>query len=162
MTATLLKSNTTTAPKVRELSDEMILRRAANIIERKFLKTIGYSGSTEVKQFCEYRIGNYDREVFAVMFLNSQNQLIEFKEMFFGTIDSCSVYPAEIAKEALKLNAASIIITHNHPSGYATPSQADKNMTDKIVRALKLFDIRVLDHIVVGLDSTSFADIGLL
>ncbi|MGL1254831.1 JAB domain-containing protein, partial [Vibrio parahaemolyticus] len=88
--------------------------------------------------------------------------LIAFEELFFGTIDSASVYPREVLKAALKVNAAALIFAHNHPSGDATPSQADKQITQRLKEALALVDIRVLDHIVVGDSAISFAERGLL
>jgi DNA repair protein RadC len=100
--------------------------------------------------------------VFAVMFLDNQHRLIAFEELFFGTIDSASVYPREVLKAALKVNAAALIFAHNHPSGDATPSQADKQITQRLKEALALVDIRVLDHIVVGDSAISFAERGLL
>ncbi|MEZ8076857.1 DNA repair protein RadC, partial [Vibrio sp. FF112] len=104
----------------------------------------------------------YEREVFAVMFLDNQHHLISFEELFFGTIDSASVYPREVVKAALKTNAAAVIFAHNHPSGDATPSQADKRITQRLKDALALVDIRVLDHIVIGDSAVSFAERGLL
>ncbi|HAS8160916.1 TPA: DNA repair protein RadC, partial [Vibrio vulnificus] len=105
---------------------------------------------------------HHEREVFAVMFLDNQHRLIAFEELFFGTIDSASVYPREVLKAALKINAAALIFAHNHPSGDATPSQADKQITQRLKEALALVDIRVLDHIVVGDSAISFAERGLL
>ncbi|GIA88948.1 DNA repair protein RadC [Vibrio cholerae] len=96
------------------------------------------------------------------MFLDNQHRLIAFEELFFGTIDSASVYPREVLKAALKVNAAALIFAHNHPSGDATPSQADKQITQRLKEALALVDIRVLDHIVVGDSAISFAERGLL
>jgi DNA repair protein RadC len=96
------------------------------------------------------------------MFLDNQHHLISFEELFFGTIDSASVYPREVVKAALKTNAAAVIFAHNHPSGDATPSQADKRITQRLKDALALVDIRVLDHIVIGDSAVSFAERGLL
>ncbi|MFA0026613.1 JAB domain-containing protein, partial [Vibrio sp. 10N.261.49.A5] len=92
----------------------------------------------------------------------NQHHLISFEELFFGTIDSASVYPREVVKAALKTNAAAVIFAHNHPSGDATPSQADKRITQRLKDALALVDIRVLDHIVIGDSAVSFAERGLL
>ena len=89
--------------------------------------------------------------------------MIEFKELFRGTIDGCSVYIREVAKEALKHNSAAVIFAHNHPSGAVEPSQSDQRITQRLKDALSLMDIRVLDHLIVG-DKTvaSFAERGLL
>lgn len=102
-------------------------------------------------------------EVFAALFLDNQHRLIAFEELFRGTLDAASVYPREVVKQALKHNAAALIFAHNHPSGVAEPSQADRQITERLVRALGLMDIRVLDHFVVG-DGVpvSFAERGWL
>ncbi|MCE7614279.1 hypothetical protein LZT09_06635, partial [Vibrio fluvialis] len=89
-------------------------------------------------------------------------RLIEFKELFHGTIDAASVYPREVVKVVLEANAAAVILAHNHPSGDSTPSQADRRITERLKDALTLVDVRVLDHIVVGKDSVSFAERGWL
>lgn len=97
------------------------------------------------------------------MFLNNQNQVLAFKELFQGTINETAIYPREVVKQALSLNAAAIIFVHNHPSGDPEPSQADKHITLKLKYALELVDIRVLDHfIVAGSKSISFAERGLI
>ena len=88
------------------------------------------------------------------MFLDTRHRLIEFKEMFYGTIDGASVHPREVVKLALKLNAAAMIFAHNHPSGVAEPSQADIAITGRLKSALALIDVRVLDHIIVAADDT--------
>lgn len=103
-----------------------------------------------------------EREVFGVLFLNNQHQLIEFEVLFYGTVDSASVYPREVVKRALLWNASAVIFCHNHPSGTAEPSQADRRITRKLCDALALMDVRVLDHFVVGSDVVSFAERGWL
>lgn len=116
-----------------------------------------------VKQYCQLNIGYLEYEIFGVLFLDNQHRLIKFVEMFRGTIDSASVYPREVAKEVLLSNAAAVIFTHNHPSGLAQPSDADKRITDRLIEGLKLFDVRTLDHIIVSHNETySFAEHGLL
>jgi DNA repair protein RadC len=84
------------------------------------------SSPEAVKDFLRLRLGSLDHEVFAVLFLDAQNRLIELKDMFRGTLTQTSVYPREVVKEALSLNAASVILAHNHPSGLAEPSRADE------------------------------------
>ena len=102
-------------------------------------------------------------EVLAVMFLNNQHQLISFKKLFFGTINAASVYPRVIVRHGLELNAAALILVHNHPSGVAEPSMADKSITRQITDAAKLMDIAVIDHFVIGAGySVSFAERGLI
>jgi DNA repair protein RadC len=103
------------------------------------------------------------REVFSMLMLDSQHQLIAYREMFQGTINSAAVYPRELVKQAMDDNAAAVILAHNHPSGKAEPSQSDINITQKIQQAMALVDVTVLDHFVIG-DScaVSFAQRGLL
>ena len=96
------------------------------------------------------------------MFLDNRNTLIEFREMFHGTVDQAAVYPREVVKAALEVNAAAVIFAHNHPSGETDPSQADLRITARLKDALSLMEIRVLDHLIVGRDVTSFAERGLL
>ena len=100
--------------------------------------------------------------MFAVMLLDSQHKLIDYRELFFGTIDSASVYPREVVKAVLADNAAAVIFTHNHPSGEIKPSQADIAITSRLKDALALIDVQVLDHIIVGNGTASMAEFGLL
>jgi DNA repair protein RadC len=116
-----------------------------------------------VKDYLCVHFGALEHEVFAVVFLDAQNRVLAFKEMFRGSVSQTSVYPREIVKEALALNAAAVILAHNHPSGHAEPSRADETLTHALRSALLLVDVRVLDHMVVaGSDVTSFAERGLL
>lgn len=109
------------------------------------------------------KLGGFEHEVFSALFLDAKHRLIQYVEMFRGTIDSASVYPREVVKEALRLNAAAVIFAHNHPSGNPEPSQADKVLTQRLKEALALVDVRSLDHIIVAGQSTvSFAELGLL
>lgn len=143
-------------------SDEAILASAANIIAERYVKKDAYTNPQATKDFLTYKLGGYEREVFAVMLLDNQHQLMEFKELFFGTLDAASVYPREVVKAVLAVNAAAVIFAHNHPSGESEPSAADKNITQRLTDALALIDVRVLDHIVVGRTPVSFAERGLL
>ena len=121
------------------------------------------SSPNDTKNFLLAQLRAYPHEVFACLFLDNRHQIISFDEMFSGTIDGASVYPREVVKQALARNAAAVIFAHNHPSGIAEPSLADKNITRRLQEALKLVDIRVLDHFIIG-DNTaiSFAELGLL
>jgi DNA repair protein RadC len=108
-------------------------------------------------------LGTLERVVFAVIFLDKRHRFISYQEMFQGTIDGASVHPREVVKEALKQNAAGVILAHSRPSGVAEPSQADEFITQRLKDALNLVDIRILDHIIVaGGETTSFAEMGLL
>jgi len=116
-----------------------------------------------VKAFLQLKLAGLPHEVFAVLFLDAQHRVIEFQEMFRGTLTQTSVYPREVVKVALTLNAAAVIVTHNHPSGDAEPSTADRNLTQTLKQALALVDVRLLDHMVVTARSvTSFAERGLI
>ncbi|GAB3487920.1 RadC family protein [Marinomonas epiphytica] len=109
-----------------------------------------FASADLVRQYLASQLRHVQRETFAVLFLDSQHRLIQYQELFFGTIDSAAVYPREVVKAALKHNAAAVILAHNHPSGVAEPSQADIAITERIKSALQLVDIRLLDHFVVG------------
>jgi len=116
-----------------------------------------------VKDFLRLQLAQREHEVFAVLFLDAQNQLLTMEEMFRGTLTQTSVYPREIVKRALHFNAAAVVFAHNHPSGAAEPSRADEFLTQTLKGALALVDIRVLDHLVVGRgEVVSLAERGLL
>lgn len=115
------------------------------------------------RAYLSAQLRGYSYEVFACLFLDNQHRVIKLEELFRGTIDSASVYPREIAKRVLHHNAAAVIFAHNHPSGISEPSQADRHITDKLKQALALFDIRVLDHFIIGDGPPySFAEHGLI
>jgi len=115
------------------------------------------------RQYLKSRLRAYQHEVFACLFLDNRHRIIEYKELFRGTIDGASVHPREVAREALRCNAAAVIFAHNHPSGVAEPSQADLRITQRLKETLDLVEVRVLDHIVIGEgEGTSFAERGLL
>ena len=116
----------------------------------------------ETREYLISRLRGYRHEVFACLFLDNRNRVIEFEIMFKGTIDGASVYPREVVVKALQKNAASVIFAHNHPSGVAEPSMADEKITQRLKHALSLVDIRVLDHVIIGDEVVSFAERGLL
>ncbi|MFW9617159.1 RadC family protein, partial [Aquabacterium sp.] len=122
-----------------------------------------FSSPQLVKDYLQMRLGALPHEVFAVLFLDAQHRLIACEELFRGTLTQTSVYPREVLKRALELNAASLILAHNHPSGLLEPSRADELLTQTLKSSLALVDIRVLDHMVVGrCGALSFAERGLL
>ena len=115
------------------------------------------------RRYLASRLKGLAHEVFACLYLDNRHRVIEYEELFRGTLDSAAVHPREVVKAALAHNAAAIILAHNHPSGVAEPSQADQSLTRRLCEALGLVDIRVLDHLVVGDGETvSFAERGLL
>lgn len=114
-------------------------------------------------QFVRAKLAAYPYEVFACLFLDSRNRLIAFEELFRGTVNGANVHVREVVRRCLVHNAAATIFAHNHPSGVAEPSQADKDVTYELQRALRLIDVRVLDHLIVGANATaSLAQLGLL
>ena len=116
-----------------------------------------------VRDYLVLKLGSLTKEVFLVLFLDTQNRLVATEEMFSGSLKETSVYPREVVKRALHHNAASVIFAHNHPSGIAQQSQADELLTKQLKQALALVDVRVLDHfIVAGNNTLSFSERGLL
>lgn len=104
----------------------------------------------DTRNFLMSELSDRHYEVFACLFLDNKHRVIKFEELFYGTIDAASVYPREVVKRALNCNAAALILAHNHPSGVADPSQADISITKRLIEALNLIDLRVLDHFVIG------------
>ncbi len=116
-----------------------------------------------VREFLQLLLRGRQQEVFGALFLDTQHRVIASEELFHGTLTQTSVYPREVVKRALRYNAAAVIFAHNHPSGVAEPSEADRLLTDALKNALQLVDVRVLDHFVVaGAVCLSFAEKGLL
>jgi DNA repair protein RadC len=116
-----------------------------------------------VRDYLVLKLGSMTKEVFLVLFLDTQNRLVATEEMFSGSLKETSVYPREVLKRALHHNAAAVIFAHNHPSGIAQQSQADELITKQLKQALALVDVRVLDHfIVAGNNTLSFSERGIL
>lgn len=119
------------------------------------------TSSSLTHHYLASRLANKDREVFMVIFLDNQNRVIASEDMFIGTYNCVEVHPREVVRRALQHNAAALILAHNHPSGVAEPSQADRHLTQKIEEVCELVDIRVIDHIVIGKgEYFSFAEHG--
>lgn len=146
------------------VDEDAIIEQAKLILEKRLTKFgISFTSPEISTDYLILHLSNLESERFDVLFLNTQNQLIKHETMFTGTIDGSAVYPREVAKLALQLNAAAVIFAHNHPSGVPAPSQADKQITQKLKECLNVFDIRVLDHIIVGgMNTYSFAERGLI
>ncbi|TKB51820.1 JAB domain-containing protein [Ferrimonas aestuarii] len=139
-----------------------VLEQAADILMRKYSRDGVFENPNAVKDYLKVKFGQFDREVFGVMLLDTQNRLMKLELLFWGTINAASVYPREVVKAVLLANAAGVVLCHNHPSGVAEPSQADRAITGKLSSALALIDVPVLDHIVVGEQTVSFAERGWL
>ena len=122
-----------------------------------------FTKPTHVRDYLAVQMRDYQREVFVVLLLDTRHQLIEYRELFQGTIDAANVHPREVVKLALQKNAAAVIVAHNHPSGNAEPSKSDIIITRRLKAALDLMEIRLLDHFIVGRGQvTSLADRGQL
>jgi DNA repair protein RadC len=121
------------------------------------------SSPQQTRHFLRHHLGVHRREVFSCIFLDNQHRVLRCEDLFLGTLDGAAVYPREVAVRALQYNAAAVIFAHNHPSGVAEPSSADRRITERLCSALSLLDIRVLDHIIIGRGREfSFAEAGLL
>ena len=147
----------------RRLNAEEVLRSASMILDGKLKSGDCYTDSKTVKEYLRVEIGMEEREIFLVLFLDNQHQLLKSERLFLGTVSSAVVHPREVVKTALKHNASAVIVAHNHPSGIAEPSQADRRITEQIRQALELVEIRLLDHFIVGsTEVVSFAEMGLI
>lgn len=132
-------------------------------LEEPLARQAKLSGPEDTRAFLRACLRHYDHEVFAVLFLDNQHRVIHFEELFRGTVDSCSVHPREVVKRALHHRAGAVIFAHNHPSGVAEPSPADRQITRRLKEALALVDVRTLDHLVIGDEHpVSFAERGWL
>jgi len=156
----LLGADHTLFCQAKGLGDaKYVLLKASVEMSRRYLRECLERGNAltspdDTRNFLMSELSGRDYEVFACLFLDNKHRVIQFEELFYGTIDSASVYPREVVKRALKHNAAALILTHNHPSGIAEPSEADIAITKRLIEALKLIDVRILDHFVIG-DGTS-------
>lgn len=122
-----------------------------------------FAGSKDATLFMTAEFAGLEREVFACLFLDTRHRMLRFEKLFQGSVDRAEVYPREIAKRALGCNAAAVIFGHNHPSGLAEPSLTDIALTERLVGILNELDVRVLDHLIVGIDrTTSMAERGLI
>lgn len=147
----------------RLATGDEVLKAARQVIGRRVRRGTSMTSPPLVRDFLRTKLAELPHEVFVALLLDAQNRLIQYLELFRGTLAQTSVYPREVVKAALTHNAAAMILAHNHPSGVAEPSRADELLTQSLKQALALVDVRVLDHfIVAGADTTSFAERGLL
>ncbi len=143
------------------------LQAALEISRRHVFETVMQgdvlSSPEHVRHYLSLHLTGLGHEVFSGLFLDNRHRVIEYRELFRGTIDSAAVYPREVVKRCLSSNAAAVIFAHNHPSGVAEPSDTDVRLTRKLVDALALIDVRVLDHLIIGQGvQTSLAERGLM
>lgn len=149
--------------RYRPATAEQILTAARQVIDQKMQRGSSLESPANAREYLRTKLAGYDYEVFSLLTLDNRHRLIEYIELFRGTIDGASVHPREVVRETLRVNAAAVIFAHNHPSGNPEPSQADELITSRLKDALALIDVRTLDHIIVGGDkTTSFAERGLL
>jgi DNA repair protein RadC len=158
-------SNSTATPARRRQPGDATIIRALSILKSRLREPGEYLNSPgQVRAYLMLQLAEQEHEVFAALFLNSQHQLIEYQELFRGTLAQTSVYPREVVKMALRLNAGAVILAHNHPSGLNEPSHADEVLTRSLKVALAVVDVKILDHFIVAGrgEPLSFAERGLL
>ncbi len=142
---------------------QAVLEMSRRHMYEQLVRGDGLTNPRLTRQYLESCLKGKPQEQFCCLFMDSQHRVIVFETLFYGTIDGASVYPREVVRRCLRHHAAAVILAHNHPSGVAEPSQADMRITRILVDALKLVDIRVLDHFVVGDgEVVSFAERGLI
>lgn len=140
-----------------------IIALAESILRERVERGQPLTDPMATRQWLVTRLSDRPHEVFCVLYLDNRHRVIAFEELFRGTLDGTSVHPREVVKQALHHNAAAVIFAHNHPSGVAEPSDADRRLTRRLTEALALLDIRTLDHFVIGgVEAVSFAERGLL
>lgn len=164
----LMRADLTTFCQAKGLGHAKYVQLQACLeMSRRFLReTLDREGPlsnpVDAKQFLLLKMRDYTKEVFASLFLDAKNRVIQFEELFSGTLHSAEVHPREVVKRALEHNAHGIIFAHNHPSGDAQPSQVDIELTRTLSDALALIDVKVLDHLIVGDEVQSLAELGQL
>lgn len=147
----------------REVDEESVLRQAKAILAKRLARGTRITNAKDAQDLAILEFTNLEQEEFGCLFLDTRHQIIAFEILFRGTINRSNVYPRVIAKQALDLHAAAVVLCHNHPSGDPNPSQADIALTKQLTETLGLFDIRVLDHLIVGgATAYSLAEHGLL
>lgn len=140
-----------------------VLEIARRSLQSRLQHSPSFDAPDAVKAYLQLQLAHLDHEAFAVLFLDAQHRLIRMEVLFHGTLSQTSVYPREVVKRALALRASALILAHNHPSGVAEPSRADEQLTQRLIAALALVDVRVLDHIVVAAGHcVSMAERGLV
>lgn len=142
------------------LTSQRTIKRALTLLENHLSEPgVAFTSTPFSRDWIRLQLASQERELFMVLLLDNQNRLLAHETLFYGTISSTVVYPREVVKAALRHNAAAVILAHNHPSGFAEPSDADRNITARLKQALTLVEVRLLDHLVVGSkEIVSFAE----
>jgi len=161
--APFIKDSAGNYTATRDFGEDEIILLARAIVTERFRRLASLNAPKDARDYLLMELGQEEHEIFAVIFLDNRHRVIAFEKMFHGTIDGASVHPREVVKRALFHNASAVVLSHNHPSGVTEPSEADKRITTRLAEALRLVDVRVLDHIIVsGVSTTSFAERGLI
>lgn len=151
------------ARRYEQAKSEQVLEAAQNIVDARMQRGASFKDPDVARSFFRDKLNSLEREVFVAAVLDARHRLIKYIELFHGTIDGAEVHPREVVRQAILHNAAAIIVAHNHPSGDAEPSIADRTVTTRLKQSLALVDVRLLDHIVVGGSQTlSLAERGWL
>ncbi len=129
---------------------QAVLELGKRYLEQKLKREGPLTSPAQAAEFLIYQLRDQPREVFAIVYLDNRHHVLLYDELFYGTLNGATVHPREVAKSALRHNAAAVIVAHNHPSGIAEPSQADTTLTVKLKEALNLVEVRLLDHLVIG------------
>mgnify|MGYP001595274535 CR=1 FL=1 len=147
----------------KPISETELITTARNAISERLFDAPIFTSPHAVRDYLMLEMADKPHEVFYVLFLTNKHKLIAIEPMFQGTIDGASIYPREVVRRVMHHNAAAVILAHNHPSGCSEPSRDDLSITTRLKEALALIDVRILDHLVVGLgEITSFAERGML
>lgn len=145
-----------------ETTEQDVLAAAEGILRERLERQGSIGSSTDANDFLRMRLGALAHEEFHVLWLDNRHRIIDCQKLFTGTVDGASIYPREVVRAALSINASAAILAHNHPSGVAEPSAADRAITHELRDALRLVGVRILDHIVVGAECVSMAGRGLM
>lgn len=144
-------------------NEQRVIRRALRLLDKyQRQPSESFTSTCFTKTWLQLQMTHQEREIFMVIYLDNQHCLLERETLFTGTLSHAEVHPREVVKSALRHNAAAVILAHNHPSGTIEISQQDKHITQRIVKALALVEVRVLDHLVIGNEVVSFAEYGLI
>lgn len=147
----------------RQIASDQLLQAAQQVLLDRVRGSDVLSSPQIVRDYLRVRLSGLEHEMFAVVHLDSQNRVIDYVEMFRGSVNQTSVYPREVVRECLLRNTAGLVLVHNHPSGSLQPSRADEVLTQTLKSVLQLIDVRVLDHVIVaGSDILSMAERGLM
>ncbi len=145
-----------------ETTEQDVLAAAEGILGERLKRQGSIGNPTDANEFLRARLGALAHEEFHILWLDNRHRIIDCQKLFTGTIDGASIYPREVVRAALSVNACAAILAHNHPSGIAEPSAADRALTSELRDALRLIGVRILDHIVVGAECVSMAGRGLM